>query len=391
MSFINDNHYFKDSISAQLKGMGYRELAKDDGSNKIYYCDVNYNDRKNPTFNKCEIVNQLDNVNPLGNKKEQYELHMKYYKKRPEYLPFTMSFSRENLDDISSLFINNPKDGPLVYIVKPENDSFRNGVGLVKSKMELIAHLDEFDMYDDWIIQDYIGNPLLLNGKKFHFRIYVIYVQTKDYQVAYLSRVGFIYTANKEFMEDTFDPDIVLSGESTPKNVFYVPEDFQKNFGKSKWDDVVLPQIVKITRETLTSVLDLLKCPRGNQKCFKILGYDILIDNDYRCYLAEINARGVTYKYPNQQFLDTFYNNILKLVLPNEPLSNKELKMKGIPYERILYKRGGEIMENFGNQGDKKLDKVARFNNFYMKLIFPFLGLVLLLLIIQINWKDLFH
>jgi len=391
MSFINDNHYFKDSISAQLKGMGYRELTKDDGSNKIYYCDVNYNDRKNPTFNKCEIVNQLENVNPLGNKKEQYELHMKYYKKRPEYLPFTMSFSRENLDDISSLFINNPKDGPLVYIVKPENDSFRNGVGLVKSKMELIAHLDEFDMYDDWIIQDYIGNPLLLNGKKFHFRIYVIYVQTKDYQVAYLSRVGFIYTANKEFMEDTFDPDIVLSGESTPKNVFYVPEDFQKNFGKSKWDDVVLPQIVKITRETLTSVLDLLKCPRGNQKCFKILGYDILIDNDYRCYLAEINARGVTYKYPNQQFLDTFYKNILKLVLPNEPLSNKELKMKGIPYERILYKRGGEIMENFGNQGDKKLDKVARFNNFYMKLIFPFLGLVLLLLIIQINWKDLFH
>lgn len=391
MSFINDNHYFKDSISAQLKGMGYRELTKDDGSNKIYYCDVNYNDRKNPTFNKCEIVNQLENVNPLGNKKDQYELHMKYYKKRPEYLPFTMSFSRENLDDISSLFINNPKDGPLVYIVKPENDSFRNGVGLVKSKMELIAHLDEFDMYDDWIIQDYIGNPLLLNGKKFHFRIYVIYVQTRDYQVAYLSRVGFIYTANKEFMEDTFDPDIVLSGESTPKNVFYVPEDFQKNFGKSKWDDVVLPQIVKITRETLTSVLDLLKCPRQNQKCFKILGYDILIDNDYKCYLAEINARGVTYKYPNQQFLDTFYKNILKLVLPNEPLSNKDLKMKGIPYERILYKRGGEIMENFGNQGDKKLDKVARFNNFYMKLIFPFLGLVLLLLIIQINWKDLFH
>ena len=391
MSFINDNHYFKDSISAQLKGMGYRELTKDDGSNKIYYCDVNYNDRKNPTFNKCEIVNQLENVNPLGNKKDQYELHMKYYKKRPEYLPFTMSFSRENLDDISSLFINNPKDGPLVYIVKPENDSFRNGVGLVKSKMELIAHLDEFDMYDDWIIQDYIGNPLLLNGKKFHFRIYVIYVQTRDYQVAYLSRVGFIYTANKEFMEDTFDPDIVLSGESTPKNVFYVPEDFQKNFGKSKWDDVVLPQIVKITRETLTSVLDLLKCPRENQKCFKILGYDILIDNDYKCYLAEINARGVTYKYPNQQFLDTFYKNILKLVLPNEPLSNKDLKMKGIPYERILYKRGGEIMESFGNQGDKKLDKVVKFNNFYMKLIFPFLAFVLLILIIQVNWKRLFR
>ena len=40
--------------------------------------------------------------------------------------------------------------------------------------------------------------------------------------MAYLSNNGFIYTANKDFQQDTFDPDIVLSGENSKNNVFYL-------------------------------------------------------------------------------------------------------------------------------------------------------------------------
>lgn len=397
MSFINNNKYFKESISEELGKMGYNELENSDTPGKIFYCDINYGERQNPDFSKCEVVNQLQDVNPLGNKKDQYDLHLKYYKKRPDYIPFTASFNRSNVNQIGYLFESNPREAPKIYILKPENDSFRNGVGLVKSMMELVAHLDSYDMYDDWIIQDYIGNPLLLNGKKFHFRIYVIYIQTSVYQVAYLSDVGFIYTANKEFHEDTTDEDVVLSGESSPANVFYVPDDFQKNFGKSVWQQEVLPQIVKITRETLKSVLDMLSCPNNKQKCFKILGYDILIDDNYRCYLAEINARGVTYKYPNKNFLNTFYRNILKLVMTNEPLNNKQLKELNIPYERILYKKEGVMVEGFRGMmglerfdnmiGEDRLGKKVKFNSYYWGMILPFLVFILLLIIVQSHWR----
>ena len=105
---------------------------------------------------------------------------------------------------------------------------------------------------------------------------------------------------------------MVLSGENAKENVFYTPEDFISKFGKKTWDNKIVPQFVKIARETMKSALEHLQCPAVKQKCFKILGYDILVDKDFKCYLAEINARNVSYKYPNQEFRESFYKNILK-------------------------------------------------------------------------------
>lgn len=396
MSFINNNKYFHDSINEELSKKGFIELQDINNKDKIFFCDVSYPDRNNPSYMKCQIVNQLKDVNPLGNKKDQYNNHLKYYKKRPDYLPFTLAFNRNTMDEIATLFKGNPRDSPQVYIVKPENDSFRNGVGIVRNKLELMAHMDNFYMYDDWIIQDYIDDPLLIHNRKFHMRIYVIYIQTKDYQCAYLSDVGFIYTSNKDFTKETFENDVVLSGESTPKNVYYIPDDFYRNFSKKTYDEVVKPQIVKITRETLMATLDLLKCPQEEQKCFKIMGYDILINNEYKCFLAEINVRGVTYKYPNKKFLDSFYRNILKLILPESPPSNKELSEKNVPFERILYNRNGVISENFSNnnlgmfrfsEDQLSSKRIKKFNDYYMKLVFPFLVFILILLVVHVHLK----
>jgi hypothetical protein len=325
-------------------------------------------------------VNQLQNVNPLGNKKDQYNIHLNYYKKRPDYIPLTISFNRNSLEELKQLFVSNPRDDPPVYIVKPENSLSRTGVGVVRNYLELMSHLDHYSDYQEWIIQDYIDNPLLFNNKKFHFRIYVIYVQTENSTTAYLSKNGFIYTANKEFETDTFDPNIVLSGENSKNNVFYIPEDFTRSFGKQVWDNMVFPQIVKITRETIRSTVEHLKCPAKKQKCFKILGYDILINKDFKCFLAEINARNVSYKYPNQKFKDTFYKNILKLVLSKTSLSTPELIKAKLPYERIFFKNDGTIIEGFNNFKSQKT-----FYNYYRNIFFPFLMLILIFVVFQLR------
>jgi tubulin monoglycylase TTLL3/8 len=327
-------------------------------------------------------VNQLQDVNPLGNKKDQYNIHLNYYKTRPDYIPLTISFNRNSLEELKQLFVSNPRDDPPVYIVKPENSLSRTGVGVVRNYLELMSHLDHYSDYQEWIIQDYIDNPLLFNNKKFHFRIYVIYVQTENSTTAYLSKNGFIYTANKEFEPDTFDTDIVLSGENSKNNVFYIPEDFTRSFGKQVWDNMVFPQIVKITRETIRSTVEHLKCPAKKQKCFKILGYDILINNDYKCFLAEINARNVSYKYPNQKFNDTFYKNILKIVLAKKSLSTPELIKAKLPYERIFFKNDGTIVEGFNNP---KFKSQKTFYNYYRNIFFPFLMLILIFVVFQLR------
>ena len=70
MSFINKNPYFPDLIRAELEKAGLKEIG-DDGETpaKIHYCDINYGKRNHPSTKKCEIVNQLQDVNILGNKK----------------------------------------------------------------------------------------------------------------------------------------------------------------------------------------------------------------------------------------------------------------------------------------------------------------------------------
>ena len=380
MSFINNNPYFHSLITDELKKSGLQELDDPSSSDKIFYCDISYGNRNHPNYSKCEIVNQLQNVNPLGNKKDQYNIHLNYYKTRPDYIPLTISFNRNSLEELKQLFVSNPRDDPPVYIVKPENSLSRTGVGVVRNYLELMSHLDHYSDYQEWIIQDYIDNPLLFNNKKFHFRIYVIYVQTENSTTAYLSKNGFIYTANKEFETDTFDPNIVLSGENSKNNVFYIPEDFTRSFGKQVWDNMVFPQIVKITRETIRSTVEHLKCPAKKQKCFKILGYDILINKDFKCFLAEINARNVSYKYPNQKFKDTFYKNILKLVLAKTSLSTPELIKAKLPYERIFFKNDGTIIEGFNNFKSQKT-----FYNYYRNIFFPFLMLILIFVVFQLR------
>jgi len=390
MSFINNNAYFPELISEELKKLGLSELENPDKKEKIHYCDISYGKRNDKEYQKCEIVNQLANVDPLGNKKDQYNIHLNYYKERPKYIPMTISFLKNEMEKISNLFTGQPRESPKSYIVKPENSLSRRGVGIVRNDLELRKHLGDHEQYDEWIIQDYIDNPLLFNKKKFHFRIYVIFIQTPEYQVAYLGKRGFMYTANKEFQKNNFDNDVVLSGENAAENVFYCPDDFAKEFGKKKWEDDVFPQIVKITRETLKSALEHLECPNKNsQKCFKILGYDILINSDFECYLAEINARNVSYKYPNEDFSNTFYKYILRLVLQDPPFTNQELKQENIPYERILFKKDGEITEGFQNfaqlnSTDDNIEKNIKFNNFYWRVVYPFLVFIVFLIVIQI-------
>ena len=116
------------------------------------------------------------------------------------------------------------------------------------------------------------------------------------------------------------------------------------------------------------------------------MGYDILVDKNFKCYLAEINARNVSYKYPNEEFRESFYKNILKLVRSNTSLSNQELREQGIPYERILFQNDGNIIEGFN--GDIKVYQQIQpttFNPFFWRYIFPFILIVLHILAVLLR------
>ena len=74
-------------------------------------------------------------------------------------------------------------------------------------------------------------------------------------------------------------------------------------------------------------IYDEIICP-NNKNCYKFLGFDILIDENYDLYLAEINARLISLKYPPPGFKEDLYNSILNTVYKNNPINMDLLDKK---------------------------------------------------------------
>ena len=301
--------------------------------------------------------------------------------RRKRYIPFTIIFDKSN---INKLMITMKTMDDKKWIIKPENGLSRRGISVINNWLELRDYINKTHI-NDWVLQEYIGNPLLLNKKKFHFRVYAIFIKTENNVSVYIKNNGFIYTANKEYLEVMNDNDRLLSGESSKDNVYYFPKDIINLVGIQNYRKYIFPQFIKIVKETIFSTIDTLKCPNlknKNHKCFKIFGYDILIDNNLKCYLAEINARNISYKYPSKNFIKTFYDDILKLVLSNKSLSNKELKSMNLPFERLIYKKDNDLIEEFKENSNphKLLLNDSRRNIYFIIVI-----LLLIFFIIIIN------
>ena len=280
----------------------------------------------------------------LGRKDNLYK-HFKYYKKLfPDmfnYAPATYILPVDGPD----FEFEYKKNKKALWIVKPVNLSRGRGVHLLKGESEfkqLYKKSTQFSL-PQYLISRYIDRPHLLNNKKYDLRIYVLIASFTPLRV-YLYSNGLVRFATEDYKRGNFDNIFIhLTNYSINKNnenyksnqnlkeqqcdifpreetemteaeggIEYdengddnIPDDdsnkwslieYRNNFkkiGKGNIMDMIWGQIEDIVVKTAISVsTEYYKniFPNKINNTFELYGFDILIDENFKAWLIEVNV-----------------------------------------------------------------------------------------------------
>ena len=185
-------------------------------------------------------------------------------------------------------------------VMKKSLSTEGNDVFLVKSVDDIIKNIGD----TVYVLQKEI-DPALYNGKKFDFRIYLVYIKEDERYNVYSVPNGFVRICPLPFVKN--DPDCFLTNvnqmpENTVKRdhvIFY--RDFLKMYceqiGKDAYEleeeiyTVVQNIAIKHLNFIQSQNIKFFEDKKIEPKCqFWVLGLDIILDKDNKPYLLELNG-----------------------------------------------------------------------------------------------------
>lgn len=94
----------------------------------------------------------------------------------------------------------------VTYIAKPDKGTQGQGIFLVKDLDDLYVNgvRESQNCRKNYIIQEYISNPLLLDNKKFDFRLYVLITSVYPL-IAYLNEEGLARLCTEDYEDVSND------------------------------------------------------------------------------------------------------------------------------------------------------------------------------------------
>ncbi|KAL4506836.1 hypothetical protein ABPG72_001257 [Tetrahymena utriculariae] len=155
-----------------------------------------------------------------------------------------------------------------------------------------------------FVIQKYIEKPMLIKGRKFDMRMFVLVTHAMD---SYFYKCGYIRTASEIYRMDDLDNQFIHLtnnavqkyaknyGEFEDGNILSLEQfdQFIKQAG-STYDGLdlfgkIVPTIREICLITLASAKKKLNS-QDRRYCFEMYGFDFFIDEDYKVWLIEVNT-----------------------------------------------------------------------------------------------------
>eukprot|EP01029_Cantina_marsupialis_P010252 TRINITY_DN23327_c0_g1_i1.p1 TRINITY_DN23327_c0_g1~~TRINITY_DN23327_c0_g1_i1.p1 ORF type:complete len:834 (+),score=164.25 TRINITY_DN23327_c0_g1_i1:175-2676(+) len=311
-----------------------------------------------------QIVNHFPGTWALGRKDRLYKnvaARMARFGKDFKIQPDTYTLPMDKLKLENDLCYVDDKS---TWIVKPVASSRGRGIHVLSYE-----ELTEMDFQKKILIQRYIDNPYLIQGRKFDMRIYCVVVSFDPLEI-YMCQDGLIrfctgaydlenlsdtfahltnYSLNKKsenFVENEDDGD----EEDDSANKWSLKKfwEFMANEGKNvsslkqKLEDLVLKTFISCESSIVTSV-------RNDQKyrnsCYEIFGLDVMLDTKMKMWLVEVNispsmgtAAGLDKRIKTDLLTDTF--NMIGF-RPNNTTNHHE------PF--MIMERSFRELENIGS------------------------------------------
>ena len=219
-----------------------------------------------------------------------------------------------------------------IWIVKPGGLSRGRGVNCIDQLNDILSNIK---LHNQTVIQKYIENPLVIKGRKFDIRQWVLVTNFNPLNV-YLFDTPYIRFGAEEYHIDDFKNIFSqLTGNSIAKHsekfenseiegdmweIAQFREYLQKREGKDVW-----PEIQQKIKKIVIYALHCAKHKIMKRKnAFEILGFDIMIDDLLNVYLIEINlSPDWTYSTKvTEKLIKIASEDIIKIVIDKDENNN---------------------------------------------------------------------
>lgn len=306
----------KGVVTLNYERRGWQRCSDTDTDWNFYWASVGtvkqiFNPESGYRLNEMQVINHYPNHFELTRKDLMVKNIKRYLKDLsrdpsafvpPDFVPVTYLLPADY-----TLFVEEFRRNPnAMWIMKPTSRSQGKGIFIINKlaqikKWSTQSKWAQMPLKEAYVISRYIENPLLIGGKKFDLRLYVLvtsYRPLKAYQYVH----GFARFCNVKYTTDMGDMDnpfIHLTNVAIQKH----NDEYNSKHG-GKWHVRNLRLYIEQTYGLEASnrlfaamdslIVHSLKAVQGvminDRHCFECYGYDVLIDADLKPWLVEVNA-----------------------------------------------------------------------------------------------------
>jgi len=290
---IDDNEW--NVISGEEPIQNYRNLSK----NEIVKNDITMKILSNP------IQSNKFKLNPLNTKTFQNVIKTEPNNSNQN----SISNNEKNYQKVKSLLEKLSKKLPQyklngnknIWVLKPSTLSRGRGIQCVNNLKSVFDCLNQENI-NGLVIQKYIENPLLIYGKKFDIRQWVLITSLRPLTI-WLWDDPYLRFSAEEYNIDNYSN---IYSHLTNNCIAKYSKKYNSN-NKIEGDMWDVPQFKNYLVETLKKdiwpkikeqVLNIVLCSfdtvkneiKFRENSFELFGFDIMFDDEWNAYLIEVNA-----------------------------------------------------------------------------------------------------